>query len=708
LLYAWATLHPEAQMNRMSKHEALLIGLTLATLIGLNQLLTGCVPPADDEIVPLDASDSVLGSDGIGPAGPPDSSYTETTVWEITAQWSDTDSAAGLAWQANSSLDWEQKYSLWVDSMVGIEAEAGYYDTFQITTPEGKVLPSPSLECAEMAYFLRVVFAAWYGLPFFVEGTSGGDRVFAGHFGFINKDGSRWSGMPKFGHYDDYSDVTDEQLASQGWPSDSTLRAKAIPGNATDDQSFLDDDAHFGWYMDELMLNKRVGYFMLMLLPYFGSINLADENNAFHVKADELMPGDVLLKRWQSQGIGHVMIVKEVQWIEGGSAVAELVSGSMPRRQAKWESSVASKNLFTNDWCGGPGYEQLGGGLKAFNQAEVRGGYWHNRVPADRFGDWIPWSDSEARAERPELFESLLASVSAEELAAELVLIIEDKRNHLRNYPASCSARISREQTFDQLYDLAGREWGWSHERVDEEYRILEDYVFAELSYDESKTCCWNSTTSEMHAIVMDYNHSIQDADPDTCVDPVVFKAEDGGYDVFADYAASTGRADQWVPWSEDESCPQRDTVDDVEADHVWASWCDVADEVGDGDETGDGNDDETGDDDSEADAYEPNDSAGAAAVLVEGSYEGLTITSSDADWFRVEAGGAEVTATLSFSHDDGDLDLKVEDGDGSSLGSSTSTSDSESVTASADAVLIHVYGYSGATNGYTLTITVD
>ena len=621
-------------MNHMSRSEVVIIGLSLVGLLGLHQLLTGCGAPPTDDIVPLDTSGSVLGSDGVGPAGPPDGTYSETAVWPVANGWADTDTAAaaeaGLAWQANSGLSWEQKYSLWVDAMTGIEAHSGWYDTFQITTPEGKTLPSPSLECAEMGYFLRVVFSAWYELPFFVEGSTGGDRVFAGHFGFVNLDGSRWSGMPKFASYSDFSDLTAAELASQGWPSDETLRGKAIPGNASDDQPFLDDDAHFGWYMDELMLNKRVGYFMLMLLPYFGSVNLADDNNAFHVHADQVQPGDLLLERWQSQGIGHAMIVKEVQWIEGGEAVAELVSGSMPRRQAKWESSVGSKNYFTNDYCGGPDYVELGGGLKAFNQAEVRSGSWHNRVPAERMGDWIPWSDSATRAARPERFETLLATVSADELAAELINLIEDRRNHLRNYPASCSARITREDYFEQLYDLASREWDWSRERVDEEYRILEDYVFAELVYDESKTCCWNSTTSEMHAIVMDYNQSIMDADPDTCVDPVVFKAEGGGYQTFADYATSTGRGDQWVAWSEDETCPQRDTVDDSEADHLWADYCDVAGELSDGGETGDDNGGDDGGDDGDepgADAYEPNESAASAAVLVEGSYEGLTIT---------------------------------------------------------------------------------
>ena len=41
---------------------------------------------------------------------------------------------------------------------------------------------------------------------------------------------------------------------------------------------------------------------------------------------------------------------------------------------------------------------------------------------------------------------------------------------------------------------------------MDAQYRIFEDYVFAELEYTESKTCCWNSSNSAMFQIAMDFN----------------------------------------------------------------------------------------------------------------------------------------------------------------------------------------------------------
>ena len=696
---------------------------TALMFVVLGASLVGCPPPppSDDHgiVTPLGGSEGVLSSDGKGPAGPPTGEYPDTEVWAAEHAWSDTDTTAareaGLAWREDSGLTWEQKYSLWVDSLAATPTYSGSYTTFEIETPTGKVMQAPYLECAETGYFLRTVFASWYGLPFYVEAVDGdGERIFLGHFGFVTESGARYGSTSKFASYADYSDMTAEEIAAQGWPSDSTLRAKKLYSGG-EEQPFLGDDAHFGAYFDELFLNKRVGYFLMYLLPYFGSIHFADDSVAWHVEADGILPGDVLIERWQSNGIGHVMMVKEVQWISGDQATAEIASGSMPRRQPKWESPTAAKMYFTSEYTGGEGsnydgdaYVDLGGGLKGFLSAVADGGNWRNRVPAERLDDWIASSDTETRAARPARFEELLAEADADEMRDELLALIEEKREHLRDHPSSCAAREARENYFESLYDLLQRENGWDRQRVDEEYRALEDYVFAELLYSESKTCCWNSTTREMYDIVMDYNESLVSADPDTCVEPTVFKAEDGGYSLFHDYAESTGRGDQWVEWSADETCPQSGVSDDTESDHDWADYCDVEGAILDGD-GGSGDDEgDEGDGGTDGDAYEPNDSDSAAATIGEGAYSGLTIGGGDEDWFSVEANGGTVTARIDFSHASGDLDLEMEDGSDSDLDSSTSTSDSEEVTGSASTVLIRVYGYAGATGDYELTVTVD
>ena len=111
---------------------------------------------------------------------------------------------------------------------------------------------------------------------------------------------------------------------------------------------------------------------------------------------------------------------------------------------------------------------------------------------------------------------------------------------------------------------------------VDAQYRKLEDYVFAELSYNEAKTCCWNSTNADMANIVLDFANKEKaknDADG-VCRQPTAFKATRGGYDTWKQHAASLGKASQWKDWSEDEPCAQRGTQDDVLTDTGKTAMC--------------------------------------------------------------------------------------------------------------------------------------
>ena len=119
-------------------------------------------------------------------------------------------------------------------------------------------------------------------------------------------------------------------------------------------------------------------------------------------------------------------------------------------------------------------------------------------------------------------------------------------------------------------------------DELDEKYRTLEDYVLAELVYEQSKTCCWNSTTTAMYEIVMSYAEREQaQAETDgVCALPTVFRAENAasgisdGYDRWRDYAAEIGRGDEWVTWTEDETCVQRGVMDDTPAETTASPWC--------------------------------------------------------------------------------------------------------------------------------------
>lgn len=510
-----------------------------------------------------------------------------TAVWEVKNAWTDTDTPAaraeGIAWPADSGLTWDEKYALWIKSMKKIPS-ASYFETYEMTTPYGKTLPAPAIECAETLIFLRATFASWYNLPFFLEASDNtGKRLYLGHFGFRTEAG-KYGNTPDFKlAYKDFSHLATRWQA-EGWPTDARLRGRRLGGSQDDFQTFLGPDAHAGTYFDELFLNKRVGYFMIFALSYFGSVNLADPKNTYNLKPEAVREGDGLLERWQRRGIGHTLVVKNVVRHAEDALEVELVSGSMPRRQGKWESGQASKSYFVNPYTGGPGissdgvsYAKLGGGLKRWRIAALVEGRWTNIVaPADR-GVFINSSDAEAIGARLETFDRILREVTPQEKRDVLLAQIEDARNHLRRYPASCSARIRREDAFEALYDLESEHFGRPRSAVDRDFRTLEDFVFAELVYEKSKTCCWNSTTPAMYEIAMaKASLDIENHSAGTCKAPTVFKNENGGYEAFRSFAQSIGRGSEWVAWSEDESCPQRAVRDDTEADHGWTPWCEV------------------------------------------------------------------------------------------------------------------------------------
>jgi hypothetical protein len=509
---------------------------------------------------------------------------TRTQVWTARNRWEDTDTpaarAAGLAWPADSGLTWDAKFSAWIESLAWIPSVDGEAMTVALTTPWGKTLPAPMLECAETSLFLRITFAAWYELPLVLETQDErGRRVYFGHNGVRTAEG-RYAQSPEFAiKYKDYSTST---AWMQRWPTDAALRAKRIAGG-DDDQEELGEGAHFGAYLDEVHLNKRAGYFTVMVLDYLGSVNLADPANAYNLVPDAVRPGDFLIERWQRVGIGHTLVVKEVAEIAGGSKDVTLISGSMPRRQGIRQSGQTAKGYFTSVETGGPGmntdgeaYAKLGGGLKRWRVAKAIGGYWTNTWMAGDEASWINSTDAARIAARPARFAQILGQVPPEQQRTELLAQIADARRHLSQYPASCSARQRREQAFAQLYDVAGRVFGQTRGDVDNAYRQLDDYVFAELDYAHARTCCWDSSTSAMYDVIMDGARA-DAAAAHTCAAPVVFKSQQDGYQRWATHAAALGRGADWRVWSEDESCPQRDAAVDAEAAVAITPYCSLA-----------------------------------------------------------------------------------------------------------------------------------
>ncbi|MBW2254403.1 MAG: putative metal-binding motif-containing protein [Deltaproteobacteria bacterium] len=515
---------------------------------------------------------------------------SNTEVWPVTRRWYEVSNEAGMAWSASSGLTWDEKYTAWIDSM-GTTSSVDGHSTMLLTTPWGKSLPAPRLECAEMAMFLRVTFASWYELPFFLQAWSSTyGNVLSGHFGVVNAAGSRISGTDNYGtsHVDHtlaLASETDAYIIAN-WPDDTGLEAKALTSQQDDHNSFLGADAYSGAYFDEIFLNKRVGHFLLRMLTWHGSMHLASAKNTWNLEPEATREGDVLLHRWQSSGIGHTMVVKTVEPLPNDHFDVEIIFGSMPRIQPIWYPTTIAKSYFTSAYAGsgqsnsdGEVYSHLGGGIKRWRTPITSGGRWVNIVPVSDRDDWIGSTDYPALEARIQSFQLVLGDLTPAEERDAILERIRMARENLTQHPSSCTNRQRREAAFDELYALMSSEWGWTRDQVDQQYRSVEDYMFAELEYTQSKTCCWNSTTEAMHDIIVQYNTElIEDAHNNgQCEEPVVFKARNGGgYDPFRQYAYDTGQGSQWVEWSADESCPPAGVSEDVETNAPWADFCDI------------------------------------------------------------------------------------------------------------------------------------
>ena len=578
-------------------------------LVPLSLLLPACgaedAPDVEQEWLdeygvqgPFEAGEQTGKEDGPGAPGPKVAWDTGTSaVWSVEHQWADVTPEAGPAWNADSGLDWNEKFAAWLESMEVVDAVTGWGDarTFELTTPWGKELPAPVLECAEVAIFLRATFSAWHGLPFYMEAWSDRQPLYLGHFGFLRGDGTRFGNAPRFASA--YADHRSSWSPGSAWPQDAKLRGRGLYGGG-DEHPFLDEvggkPAQAGAYFDEIYLNKRVGHFMLLVLSWFGSIHLADPANMFHLQPEATRAGDVLLERWQRKGIGHTIPVMRVTELGAERLEIAVATGSMPRRQPVWEEGPQARHYFTMEETGGEGetydgerYAQLGGGIRRWRVAVPSGGRYRNTFLDEDQTVWVNSRDLDDIAARPARFAELLKELTKEEKRDIALEQIANARGHLSTYPASCAARTRREAAFAELYAVMEAEFGTDRATVDAEHRTLEDYVFAELVYEQSKTCCWNHSTTAMHDLVMAYNTALQEKaeEQGVCQQPVVFMARDAsatddGYGLWRDYAQAQGRGGDWVAWTEDEPCAWADGLAmDTEAEHAGTPWCELPSE---------------------------------------------------------------------------------------------------------------------------------
>ena len=560
---------------------------SLAYLCLAAALLAACASGPSDDLdgtTELDAGPPLGKADSAGTPGlPVTGDYSATEAWVVKNQWEDTDTpaaqAAGIAWPANSGLTWDQKYAAWIGSLQQIPTLDDTFTTVTISTPFGKSVPGPKLDCADLAILLRMSFAAWYHLPFYMVGYDHGTPVYFGHFGVRTASGP-WHLASSFSHYADYENETPAQYTAS-WPEDAHLRTRGIsPG---DDLPNLGPGAREGAFLDEIHLNKRAAYLIMFTQAYLGSHNMVDSQNVYNLVPEAVRPGDVLMFARAPTVDGHTTIVTRVTQLAPGSLQAEAIYGNDPPAQPAWQDPSETKSLFTDDEAGGPSlntayggmtpYSHLGGGLKRWRVAKDKDGRWMNTwMDADE-ASWINDTDYARIAARPAQFEQLLGSADPVVERDQLLAVIAEKRAYLHDHPASCAARTDRENAFAKLYALMQDSFGMDRAAVDAQYRTtIEDYIFAPLDYAHSRTCCWDSTTSAMYGIIMAYEQQQQAGG---CVAPTVFKLTAGSYDPFAAYASQSGQGDAWLPWTQDESCAAAGESDDVVlADPGLPDWC--------------------------------------------------------------------------------------------------------------------------------------
>jgi hypothetical protein len=538
----------------------------------------------DEGATELDSGGPLGKEDSAGVVALPVANYPDTQAWVVTNQWEDTATPdaklAGMAWSANSGLNWDEKFAAWVGSFQQIDGDFNtWFKTIAVPTPFGKTVHAAKVDCADLAILLRISFAAWYHLPIYLVGYDHNTPVYFGHFGVRTAAGP-WSLAPNFPSYADYSTQTPAQYTAH-WPQDTALRTRGI--SAGDDLPFLGPKARLGAFLDEIHLNKRAARLVLFAQAYLGSHNMVDSRNTYNIVPEALRTGDVLMFARSPTVDGHTTIVTRVTQVAPGSVQAESIYGNDPPAQPAWQDPGSTRSLFTDNEGGGPVlntpyggttlYSHLNGGLKRFRVAKVKSGKWFNTWMNADEASWINDTDYDHIGARIAQFAQLLGDPDPAVQRDQLLAVIAEKRTYLQDHPSSCAARSERETAFVSLYDVMQKNFSMDRKTVDAQYRTtIDDYIFQPLDYSKSRTCCWNHTTRPMYQVIAAY---VAAQAAGGCVSPAVFKLTANSYDPFASFAVSSGHAAEWVPWSADEACQAAGATDDVVLpDPNMTPWC--------------------------------------------------------------------------------------------------------------------------------------
>jgi hypothetical protein len=291
---------------------------------------------------------------------------------------------------------------------------------------------------------------------------------------------------------------------------------------------------------------------------------------------------------------------------------------------------------------------------------------WRNAVRPSDVPNFIDETNVAVVGGRVERFRTIFPEITPEVRRDAALERIANARMHLSNYPASCSARTTREDAFAELVDVMTSSFDMTESQVHAQYGRLEDRVFAELTYAEARTCCWNSTTTAMSTIVTRYaqDEQARATAMGVCAEPTIFRAEAAdlaaggdGYGRWRTYAASIGMASAWRAWSEDETCAGRAVQGDRNTTRIHP-YCRFAD----------GSCDPLSGDDTVA-------SARPLTMLTNAKVCGA----DDVDVYRIVA-TRNTEVIVRFTHAMGDIDIEAVREDGTRISQSVSTTNEERV----------------------------
>jgi len=544
-------------MNRASRFLAIVSALAFVACADEEQWYGGDWNPEPDG-----KADSVAGISDPG-----------DQVWIVEHAWDDL--APG------GEQTYEELYSSWVQSSIRDEGGVKY------VLADGTVVPAPKLECADTGLSLRFFFAEQYKLPMFVAFWDDHQVQALGHFGWVRRDGSRVRS---------YSGSLD---APRG--SDSALAAskRYLP----DTKQPWPADATIGGYMDAAFRNKRFGYFMQDVWNMVYSGNIAEPINSYYIRPDVIRAGDLQMHRshpWE--GIGHTITIQRVDRTPLGKLqYVGIIQSYMP----------------TTPWLGNA-YSEL---VNYRPNPENNSGLRRWRKPVKRSGVWYLMSDPSVTNPTPEnnpdTFRELF-SISAEDELAALLSTIDQRRAALIANPNSCNRRIEREEAFELLYDLYQntpelyRELGFDSQpsrealipEVDKIHRVVEDFIWSRMLYENSRVCHWNPSdqqiNAEMYEATVRYNKARLEEqgceglrvfraegasycpgrDDGTSYDPASCAGASDGFDDLRDYADSLGLG--WADYRNDEFGDVADiSTDALDDPRTLERFCNLYDSIG-------------------------------------------------------------------------------------------------------------------------------